>query len=673
MKKLYSSPLSVSLVWSLSDSKAVSPIIDVLRVALTRDKNKPFSRGLNVPLFLYSSLNGAVPPKGKPEDVASRNLVIVFTSVNTLGNKKWKQYVESLPEGRGFSIIPVAVDVSGLSHAGALLGLNCVRMYDWPKENIDLYAMVSLSHEIYRFGLLDLNSKEMGKASSITIFLSHAKAGDTGRLHSERIKSFIDNTNMNRFFDANEISPGYLFDEEIEKYINVGTLVAIESDSYSSRYWCQREILLAKEKNRPIIAVNCLEDYEDRVFPAASNVPCVHIDSSATISDKDILRILSSAIIETIRFGYALKSLEEYRRAGWIDSDCFLAARPPEIRQVIGVKKDGGDKICYPEPPIYSEEADWHRHMGVEAFTPLWNNNEKNLFSKVRVGLSISDARNDGYSSEHLHQESLVSLSQDLARHLLARSATLIYGGDLRPDGFTEFILDEARILNERVRDSEVHVENHLAWPLYVSEPEIIAWRARFNDVMTTLECDIPSDIDGAVDKAIFLPPDSPENLYFWSRCLTEMRVDSVSSSTARVCAGGKVSGYKGKMPGVLEEIVIAIEQGRPVFLLGGFGGIVKDVCDVLVDSEVPNTLTQDWQVAHNASYDEVQKIARERGRDAKYGEVIELLKNARICDLASLCGLESEEYERLMSSPFVDECVHIVLKGLRVISDGLQ
>ena len=51
---------------------------------------------------------------------------------------------------------------------------------------------------------------------------------------------------MQRFFDANEISPGFKFDQEIENHIKNSTIIAIESDAYSSRYWCQREILSAK-------------------------------------------------------------------------------------------------------------------------------------------------------------------------------------------------------------------------------------------------------------------------------------------------------------------------------------------------------------------------------------------------------------------------------------------
>lgn len=51
MKESYTSPLAVSFVWNLSDQEYVLPIIEVIRVNLARDKNRPFSRGLNIPLF----------------------------------------------------------------------------------------------------------------------------------------------------------------------------------------------------------------------------------------------------------------------------------------------------------------------------------------------------------------------------------------------------------------------------------------------------------------------------------------------------------------------------------------------------------------------------------------------------------------------------------------------
>ncbi|MEX2492192.1 MAG: TIR domain-containing protein [Nitrospirales bacterium] len=662
----YSPPLVINFIWHPSDSKNVTPLLDVIRMSFARDKDRPFSRGLNVPLFFFSSQNSDETPSDYPEQLAKSNIIFVFTSMNTVGRKEWRNYIQGLPQSSSVHIVPIAIDSEGYGHGGALEGLNCIRTNDWPVENRDLHAVLALAHEIYRFGCKSLPPEDKGIKSSITIFLSYSKVGDTGKPHSEKIKHFIDNTNMNRFFDANEISPGYHFDQEIEKHIQDSTLLAIESDAYSSRYWCQREILIAKKLNRPVVVVNCLDDYVDRIFPASSNVPCVHISSTVPICEKDILRILSIAIIETIRYCYSMQCLEAYRHVGWIYGDCELTARPPELRQVCSFKKDGRQKICYPEPPIYSIEADWHEDLGIQAFTPLWSQTERDVLSKERIGISISDVLYESFSDHHIHADHLVRLSQDLGRHLLARSATLLYGGDLRPGGFTEFILDEASMLKERLGEATLHVENHLAWPLYISDPEITSWRARYHHVMDTVEHGIPSDVAADLDKDTFLLPNTPRNSYIWSRCLTEMREKSISSSTARICAGGKLSGYKGKMPGVLEEIVLALNAQKPIFLLGAFGGVVGDICKLILTAEVPETLSEDWQISHNEGYSDLQKLGRSYGHASDFEAITKSIRNLSIPELSSRCGLDDNEYKRLMISPFVDECVYLILKGLK-------
>jgi hypothetical protein len=662
----YSPPLAINFIWHPSDSEEVIPILDVIRRSFARDKDKPFSRGLNIPLFFFSSLNSGEVPSDYPEELTKNNIIFVFTSVNTVGRKSWQTYIDRLPQSSSIHIVPIAIDGDGYGHGGALSGLNCIRTNDWPVENRDLYSVVALAHEIYRFGCKSVPTEDKGVDSSITIFLSHSKSDDTGKRHSERLKQFIDNTNMNRFFDANEISPGYHFDQEIENHIKDSTLLAIESDAYSSRYWCQNEILIAKQHNRPIVVVNCLDDFEDRIFPAASNVPCVHISSDVPMSKRDILRILSTVIVETIRYNYSMQCLKAYRLAGWIDEDCELTARPPEVRQVLNFRSADVQKICYPEPPIYPIEADWHEELEIQIFTPLWSSSERDVFSSVRIGISISNVLVEGFVDHHIHADHLIRLAQDLARHLLARSATLLYGGDLRPGGFTEFILDEARILKERLGDAKPHVENHLAWPLYVSEPKMTAWRARYHQVMKTFEHDIPSDVEDDLDKMAFLPPNTPQNSYIWSRSLTEMREKSISTSTARICAGGKLRGYKGKMPGVLEEIILALTEQKPIFLLGGFGGVVGDVCKLLLTSDVPETLTENWQISHNEGYSDLQELARSHGHDSNYDAITAFIGSHRVSELASRCGLEEVEYKRLLESSFVDECVHLILKGLK-------
>lgn len=661
-------PIVVNFIWNPADSDKVTSILNVIRTSFARSKDRPFSRSLNLPLFYFSSENSNDIPIDYPKALAESNIVFVFTSLNTLGRKNWVDYIESLPTSPSMHIVPIALDTNGLNHSGSLFALNCIRAYDWPSENNELHAIVSLAHEIYRYGFVPIDYEDAGKESSITIFLSHAKAGDTGRLHSEDIKRFIDNTNMNRFFDATEITSGFDFTQEIQKYIPGSTLLAIVTDKYSSRYWCQREVLSAKISNRPIVVLNCLDDFEDRIFPAASNVPCVHVSADTPLSERDILRVISATIVETIRYCHSLQCLQKYKSEGWIEKDCELSARPPEIRQVIELKEKGKTKICYPEPPIYLDEGDWFEKLGVVAFTPLWRASVQDSFLNVKVGISISGVRGDGFSGNHLHPDHLIRLAQDLARHLLAGSATLLYGGDLRPDGFTEFILDEATILKDRIGCTQPHVENHLAWPLYVSDQEIVAWRSRFREVMDTVVYDIPDDVSSGISQDVFLPPNSPQNSYIWSRCLTEMREKSISNSTVRICAGGKLSGYKGKMPGVLEEVILALNAKKPIFLLGAFGGVIGDVCAVILDNEVPDSLTENWQISHNEGYFDLQKIARSKEHHCDYDSVVKTLKRFNVSELSARAGLTELEYKRLMLSPFIDECTYLILKGLSAI-----
>jgi len=674
MSNEYKPPLAVHFIWHPSDSNAVDPILTNIRTNFARDKDKPFSRGLNIPLFFYSSLNSSQVPDDAPAEVADRNVIFVFTSVNTAGQTNWTGYIESLSATPGARIVPVAIDSHGLGHSGGLSGLNCVRAYDWPNENKDLHSIVALAHEIYRHGFVEIDPEDKGQDSSIKIFLSHAKAGGTGRRHAEAIKGFIDNTNMSRFFDATEISPGFRFDEEIKRHIDESTFVAIESDAYSSRYWCQREVLRAKEARRPILAVDCLEEFEDRVFPAASNIPCVHVPPDEALSEKDILRVLASALLETIRHEHAIKSIQYYQSQGWVSPDSEISSRPLEVRHALLAKEDGKTEVCYPEPPVYTEEVDWQEKIGITSFTPLWKPSEKDQLKGLRVGISISDPPLQGYASYHLHSEHLMRLAQDVARHLVARAADLIYGGDLRMDGFTEFILEEASILKSRLQSDTAHVENHLAWPLYLDSGDggyerITTWRARFRDVMTTKECDIPDDIIDLVDQEIFLRPTSTLNRYVWSRCLTLMREESISNSDARICVGGKLSGYQGKMPGVLEEVVISLETEKPIYLLGAFDGVVGEVCKTIVDGSISPTLTEEWQITHNDGYSDLQKHAKKHMKHADYQQLKAILEGVRIADLAKKAGLIEEDYLRLMRSPFVDECVHLILKGLGKIA----
>ncbi|MDO7442668.1 TIR domain-containing protein [Acinetobacter baumannii] len=681
MNSTSSPPLAISFVWHPDDHAVHFKNISKFRQYLTRDIDRPFSRELNIPTFLYSSRNTDIIPNPLKK-WATKNLVFLFLSKNTLISENWNTYFENIP--LEFEIIPVALDNYALNHAnkGILKNKNFVRAFSWPLNDYQEYFILMLSHEIYRLGLNESKTIEKGIDASLKIFLSHAKADEQGVGLAIEIKNFIDNTSIQRFFDTTDISPCFNFDQEIETHLKESTVIAIGSDKYSSRYWCQREILMAKEERRPIVFVNTLEHYEDRIFPAAVNIPNIHVSHDTSVRNKEILRILIATLLETIRFNYSKILLNYYKQQGWIPKNSEVFARPPEVNQIITLLKGRSETqkletlhICYPEPPVYPEEISWINHFEnktpqgtankIQAVTPLWSIFTKEQISK-KIGISISDYKEDQFETHNQHIDELKRLSQVLAGHLLARKHTLIYGGDLREDGFTQFILDEALIIQNRTMDNSIKVENHLAWPIYL-EPKLKIFKIKYHGILHTEEYIPPTDIH--INQENFLEPNCRENLYIWSRSLTEMREQSISKCDFRIIAAGKSSDYKGKMPGVLEEFIISLKKQKPIYILGGFGGITSKIATSIFNKEPEPELTERWQIQNNIGYADLQSLATSKGFGADYHEIENFIKSICIESLAHNVGLTTEDYQKLMFTPFIDEAIHLILKGLTQLS----
>jgi hypothetical protein len=666
---VYLSPLSIFFVWHPADKDVVDPVFNECFDCLRRDVERPFSRTVNVPVFVRTCVEGETPPKINV--LSKRGIIFAFIGQNCVIDHEWLKYIQDLTSVERSDIVPIALDKTALNVNGNLGRLNCIRAYEFPHETSKERTCLAIFHEIYRFGLNE-SRKELsrGKDSALKLFLSHAKDQIQGVAAATDLKTQIESGPMRVFFDATDIAPGYDFEAEILAHIADSTLVAIHSDAYSSRYWCQREILAAKDADRPIIAVDLIGRYEDRRFPLGGNVPAVRIavEEDSRISEAHLLGILQAALAESIRFFYTKMALSAYQAAGWFPTDAFLSARPPEAcvlaRLAADMKQeeDGALDFVYPDPPIYQEEARHFEKFGLKPYTPL-TSVTLDLSSK-KVGISISEPSEMeslelGQTVQHLRL-----LMQDVARYALGYGADLIYGGDLRPGGFTEFLFQEGHALQSRLKSHKVHLTNHIAWPIYLADTgDLRDWKAKHRKIATMVEQPVPTDVIDLIPSAVeFLAPLDQASSFVWSRSLSEMRKAMISGCDFRICAGGRLAGYKGWMPGALEEIVLAIQMGKPIFLIGGFGGVARSVCRLLGEKAVPEELSFDWQVSNNPALAEMVTFAATRGVDysEKYQQGLDLLMNA---DLRN--GLSADDNARLFETPFADEVIHLILKGI--------
>src|SRR5207253_5934109 len=78
------------------------------------------------------------------------------------------------------------------------------------------------------------------------------------------------------------IPAGLRFNKVILQKVKVSAVIAIHTDSYSSREWCRREIIEAKRWSVPMVIADSINDVDERGFPYLGNVPVVRMEPTAT-------------------------------------------------------------------------------------------------------------------------------------------------------------------------------------------------------------------------------------------------------------------------------------------------------------------------------------------------------------------------------------------------------
>ena len=274
------------------------------------------------------------------------------------------------------------------------------------------------------------------------------------------------------------------------------------------------------------------------------------------------------------------------------------------------------------------------------------------------VAISISESPDSSILG--IGKAMFEDLSVELARHLLISGAHLVYGGDLRPGGFTELFKDLAYQygIYEKEKTLKNYFTNYLAWPIYVgmapaTHAEYKSCRVQCQKA--TIPDTIPTDLHGQM-----VPPSTVENLYYWAESLKSMRQEMESHIDARIILGGRVTGFKGYMPGLYEEATNAAKANHPLFLLGGFGGAASRLIKLLKGETTSEKLFEECCSQH--LYQKfVTYLAKEKGEmNFKTLDVfsynMDVLKN----------GLSKEDNERLFVTTNVTEIIALILKGLR-------
>ncbi len=214
------------------------------------------------------------------------------------------------------------------------------------------------------------------------------------------------------------------------------------------------------------------------------------------------------------------------------------------------------------------------------------------------VGISVSpceDAAKIGYDNRQINR-----IVIRMAQYFLDQDMRVIFGHDWREDGVMRAVADFAAVVATRTqaeteeRREEVQRRDYAAseecrMVNLVATPAEALSRAAFEaseesgDVLAVLSVDQIRDVVGwpaklgvepvAAEQLRDLP--TPETRGDELTALREW-ITALLAPGCRICLGGRMHGYQGEEPGVVEEAGLALKRSKPLYLLGGLGGATK-------------------------------------------------------------------------------------------------
>lgn len=655
-------------------SKEAAAAAEYLHEVLNADPAVP---GLQIPTTFTPDGGSGEPPEPAVATEADRVLVVLLADDHlaaaarkpTATGMTWGEYatqLRSLTEAAGHRFMPVQLTKNAWPIDKRLDDTNFLRAWaiDGVEERHKFIARRLVHLLIRRLR----PRRDNDDAPPATIFLSHTKMDleDEPRAVKALLSHLTASQPEKTWFDSGDISTGSRFAHEIEMGVKDSALLAIVTDSYSSRSWCRKEVLFAKYHQRPVVIVDAVQERETRRFPYSGNTPVIRWRPNDAQGVVDLL------LREVLRHAYAEESLKQRKCEG----DLVLPAGPELVTVVHHRKEKDQPVILYPDPPLGPEELEVLERTGVRVETPLQRHALKHdLRSRnLSVALSISGAEDIGrYGLRTVHLDSILL---DLSRYLLVAGVRLAYGGHLGPDGYTLRLADLIRDpIVEQLRGTSTtdqtvpELVTYLPWPMLAS----VCDEARLGPFVEMERCDRPSDIDETVDPSfvvapeVEIPSDTALNRFAWSRGLTSMRARQTKELSARIVVGGKLgrpeNPYVGRMPGALEEALLGIRAQLPVYLVGAFGGCARLVFDTLDGLEREELTSTYHQALPHAL--ELKALYVERG--LKWDEFEDIAAELKACGIAGLRnGLSVDENRELATSRSAERIVELILHGLQ-------
>lgn len=531
------------------------------------------------------------------------------------------------------------------------------------------------------------------------LFLSHAKSDGVWLAEALRELLSAHGDEMN-FFDAVSLRPGEDFDEGLKAGFDGAVVVALQTDHYSSRYWCVWEVIYGKNRGCPFLAVDLLTEGEVRSLRYVGNarsmrwpleVPATAEaratwarDSKKGAKHRAMRSVIHGALVELVRWRHDWARIAAAQQAGALPGHAYALGGPAELATLPEFVAGETPHVVHADPPLPRPERALIKRIRpdvcVESLTEaLAGSVSLARVPRMRVALSISDPpdlADQGLTKGHLYR-----MWSRLTLQLLLAGTELGYGGDLRQGGYTERLRDllmSLAGLQFGPTDRVVHC--YLGWPTHLG---ITAdqWAEYPRAIVRHCLAKPTGDLLG-FDPAAAPDWSSLAVQLGWTASMRAMRLRMARDCSARIIVGGQYRAVS-PIPGIVDELTTFLDLGKPVYLLGGFGGMTAVLTRALL-GEHPEQLTVAFQddggkrtSLREGITNHIKTAALREGGDgplATPGEAIDFGEgdlSAIVTRLHELGpgglenGLDAEENRRLFRTRDPIEAVSLVLRGL--------
>lgn len=205
----------------------------------------------------------------------------------------------------------------------------------------------------------------------LTVFISHTRRaadgnGDRAAAVTERVRAVIAQTRLDDFFDAHTLQPGRDFQRALLSAAASSALLAIRTDQYASRDWCQREVLTAKCAGMPVVMVEALDRGDHRGSFLMDHVPRVPATPGDAHLDRGIQAGLNLLVDQCLKRALWQRQYELAQRSVADLGVSWWAPHAPEpttltewvARTYPAGGRPDGLRILHPDPALGGPERE---------------------------------------------------------------------------------------------------------------------------------------------------------------------------------------------------------------------------------------------------------------------------------------------------------------------------